>query len=516
MNDEREKEKVKTMTDTLSNWDIFASRKKKPQPQDGEVQAAEKTGPPAYENTTANKEMEIYSIHGEQAARRRAIGELIFFAGVNDLARCRQLASVWGIQVSDPMVMDYDKRTPLHIAAVEGAYSVVQWLVKDEKVPVNPLDRHGRTPLEEAASHDHKEVVMLLISAGGAIYEGDKLVPLDASKLRGAVPTRTRDVGWVDEWEVSPKELKFVSKIGSGEFGDVFKAKWHGSFVAAKLLKRSDEIALGDFRTEIAILRKIHHPNMNQFLGACTKQRPYVVLTELMACSLADAFHWTMITMNRRRQVEVALDFARGMAYLHSRRQPIAHRDLKPANLMFSGNLHADVEQLILDSGVVKVCDFGLSKTLMANDKLKPLQRTDTSAEQFTDTYKLTGETGSYRYMAPEVFRHEPYNLKVDVYSFAIICFQLFEQVAPYATMDPLQAARCAACEDLRPTFPKVSGGLTEVHQKLRTLVEECWDKDPEKRPSFVKIVERLEGVLQLLPMHIHTFTKDQECCTVS
>lgn len=61
----------------------------------------------------------------------------------------------------------------------------------------------------------------------------------------------------------------------------------------------------------------------------------------------------------------------------------------------------------------------GLSKTLMANDKLKPLRtdtslhRTDTSTEQLTETYKLTGETGSYRYMAPEVFRHEPYNLKV-------------------------------------------------------------------------------------------------------
>lgn len=39
---------------------------------------------------------------------------------------------------------------------------------------------------------------------------------------------------------------------------------------------------------------------------------------------------------------------------------------------------------------------------------------------------------GSYRYMAPEVFRHEPYNLKVDVYSFAMIVFQLFEcQVRP-------------------------------------------------------------------------------------
>lgn len=51
---------------------------------------------------------------------------------------------------------------------------------------------------------------------------------------------------------------------GGGEFGEVYKAKWHGSYVAAKVLKRSDEIALGDFRTEIAILRKIHHPNCVQ------------------------------------------------------------------------------------------------------------------------------------------------------------------------------------------------------------------------------------------------------------
>lgn len=142
---------------------------------------------------------------------------------------------------------------------------------------------------------------------------------------------------------------------GSGEFGDVYKAKWHGSYVAAKLLKRSDEIALGDFRTEIAILRKIHHPNTTQFLGACTKQKPYIVITELMACSLADAFQRTFFTPTLRRQVEIALDFARGMAYLHSRRQPIVHRDLKPANLMISGNLHADTEQLFLDSGIIKV-----------------------------------------------------------------------------------------------------------------------------------------------------------------
>ena len=40
-----------------------------------------------------------------------------------------------------------------------------------------------------------------------------------------------------------------------------------------------------------------------------------------------------------------------------------------------------------------------------------------------TDKFQLTGETGSYRYMAPEVYRHEPYNVKVDVYSFSMIMY---------------------------------------------------------------------------------------------
>ncbi len=47
--------------------------------------------------------------------------------------------------------MDYDKRTPLHVAAAEGAYSVVHWLVVEEGADVNPLDRHHKTPLEVRA-----------------------------------------------------------------------------------------------------------------------------------------------------------------------------------------------------------------------------------------------------------------------------------------------------------------------------------------------------------------------------
>lgn len=57
------------------------------------------------------------------------------------------------------------------------------------------------------------------------------------------------------------------------------------------------------------------------------------------------------------------------------------------------------------------------------------------------------------RYMAPEVFRHELYNHKVDQYAFAMICYQLFQGLPPFYTLDPVQAARAAAQHSARPEW---------------------------------------------------------------
>jgi len=63
--------------------------------------------------------------------------------------------------------------------------------------------------------------------------------------------------------------------------------------------------------------------------------------------------------------------------------------------------------------------------------------------------------------MAPEVFRHEPYNNKVDVYAFAMIAFQLFEGLPPFWMLDPVDAARRAASSGARRTpFGFGFGGL--------------------------------------------------------
>lgn len=362
---------------------------------------------------------------------------------------------------------------------------------------------------------EHREVAKLLSDNGGKVLEEGKLVDLGSSALAGAMGLAPQALAldFDPEWELNADSLQIMEKLGEGEFGVVHKAKWHGSLVAAKILKGSSEIALGDFRGEVDILRRVHHPNAVQFLGACTKREPYILVTELMAGgSLADAFRRTE-AFPFRRAVEIALDAARGLAYLHNRRpSPIIHRDLKPGNLMFSGSSYQPTRQIVFDTGTVKLADFGLSKTLPLN------KHADVPSGKLGDKFRLTGETGSYRYMAPEVFRHEPYNSSVDVYSYSMIMYQLFETQPPFAGMDPIEAARQAALYDMRPQFISLAQKSEKDTQGgIRRLMERCWAPNAEERPTFEEIVDELEIVLAELPRvrRGSGSGNSNECCTV-
>ena len=101
--------------------------------------------------------------------------------------------------------------------------------------------------------------------------------------------------------------------------------------------------------------------------------------------------------------------------------------------------------------------------------------------------------------MAPEVFRHEPYNNKVDVYSFSMIAYQLFEHMPPFSGTDPVEAARGAALYDRRPKFFCLAAPNHPLAD-VKAVIEACWDPDPERRPSFEEVVARLEAVLSTQP----------------
>ena len=197
-------------------------------------------------------------------------------------------------------------------------------------------------------------------------------------------------------------ELQMLERIGSGAFGDIFRCRWRGTMVAAKVINvakvKSEErdLALSDFRKETNFLQQLRHPNVCMLLGyTLTEHEHEVMLSELMQCSLLDVFktlHARVKEDERRlpmkRALRYAIMFAQGMNYLHLCSPPIIHRDLKPANLLLDF------------SDTLKVADFGLAK-------LRPLPKSGASNGGASEPFVMTGETGSYRFMAPEVFRHE-------------------------------------------------------------------------------------------------------------
>jgi len=98
---------------------------------------------------------------------------------------------------------------------------------------------------------------------------------------------------------------------------------------------------------------------------------------------------------------------------------------------------------------------------------------------------ELTAETGTYRYMAPEVIRHESYSSNADVYSFGICLWQLISRQIPFSTLTPIQAAYAVA-EGHRPAIP------SSTPRRLQEIILSCWQQDSHKRPSFTYIAMAL------------------------
>ncbi|XP_031495266.1 serine/threonine-protein kinase STY46-like [Nymphaea colorata] len=275
-----------------------------------------------------------------------------------------------------------------------------------------------------------------------------------------AIPSHIKiPVDGNDNWEIDPELLKFESKVASGSYGDLYKGSYHGQDVAIKVLKSEHVNAQmeREFAQEVFIMRKVQHENVVRFIGACTKPPSLCIVTEFMyGGSIYDFLHKRKGVFKLPSLLKVAIDVSKGMNYLHQNN--IIHRDLKAANLLMDNN------------EVVKVADFGVARIQ-------------------TQSGVMTAETGTYRWMAPEVIEHKPYGPKADVFSFGIVLWELLTGKLPYEYLTPLQAAVGVVQKGLRPTIPK------NTHPKLVDLLERCWQQDPTLRPDFSEIIEILQKI---------------------
>ena len=150
----------------------------------------------------------------------------------------------------------------------------------------------------------------------------------------------------------------------------------------------------------------------------------------------------------------MAIEIARGMNYLHTFPIPVLHRDLKSLNIL-------------MDEGFrPKIADFGWTRKM---------------AE------KMTGKIGTYQWMAPEVIKSQKYTEKADVFSFAIILWEIASREPPYRNVGGAQVSLDVVNNDLRPQIPK------STPEPFVKLMKKCWDRLPDKRPSFKEIIREIE-----------------------
>jgi len=102
----------------------------------------------------------------------------------------------------------------------------------------------------------------------------------------------------------------------------------------------------------------------------------------------------------------------------------------------------------------------------------------------------FTGNCGTTGWVAPEVLNEEGYTEKADVYSFAIVLWELLTRLVPYAGKNTMQIVRAVDRGD-RLTIPPWCPSDYDA------LIQECWDPNPAKRPYFTAILPRLEKLLQ-------------------
>ncbi|KAG7600837.1 Protein kinase domain [Arabidopsis thaliana x Arabidopsis arenosa] len=300
---------------------------------------------------------------------------------------------------------------------------------------------------------------------------------------------------------VDPKLLFIGSKIGEGAHGKVYQGRYGRQIVAIKVVNRGSKpdqqsSLESRFIREVNMMSRVQHHNLVkvslllsslsllsillleytisiwQFIGAC-KDPLMVIVTELLP-GMSLRKYLTSIRpqlLHLPLALSFALDIARALHCLHA--NGIIHRDLKPDNLLLTENHKS-----------VKLADFGL-------------------AREESVTEMMTAETGTYRWMAPELYstvtlrqgEKKHYNNKVDVYSFGIVLWELLTNRMPFEGMSNLQAAYAAAFKQERPVMPE------GISPSLAFIVQSCWVEDPNMRPSFSQIIRLLnEFLLTLTP----------------
>ena len=292
-----------------------------------------------------------------------------------------------------------------------------------------------------------------------------------------AMPTAfyDEDVGGAREQtraeDVYLSDIHVGVRVGEGRSGEVFVGLWNNTTQVACKRARG-RASCDDLENEVAVLKELNHPHVVRFYGLFRDHpgNDIYLITEYVEQGSLDIFLGlasTRETLQTEGLIWRSLSVAAGMRYLEARE--IEHRDLAARNLLVS-ETNGDY--------LVKIADFGAA---MSTEKVTRREG-DEEARAFP-----------VRWSAPEVMKSGKYDKKSDVWSFAVVLWELFsygEQPYPGMSNALVQQNLDSGYRMPKPIL---------CPEEIYGLMQLCWNEDPNGRPSFANIYDALTIVANAL-----------------
>ncbi|WCJ34668.1 Protein kinase superfamily protein [Euphorbia peplus] len=351
----------------------------------------------------------------------------------------------------------------------------------------SPQDLQSATTGEISERQDFSKASSRLESFEGRTTTNAPLIPKNVTDLRQSPGYTNVDNFTYAQMTLATKHFRPDYILGEGGFGVVYKGfldetvKPASQTIVVAIKELNPDGLQGDreWLAEVNYLGQLSHPNLVRLIGYCCEDDHRLLVYEYMASGSLEKhlFRRVGCTLTWSKRMKIALDAAKGLAFLHCAERSIIYRDFKTSNILLDENFNA------------KLSDFGLAKDGPMGDQ----------------THVSTRVMGTYGYAAPEYVMTGHLTARSDVYGFGVVLLELLlgrralDKGRPSREHNLVEWARPLLNHNkkaLKIFDPRMDGQYSvRTAMKVANLAYQCLSQNPKGRPLMNQVVELLESV---------------------